>query len=129
MAENPYSETTNDAVNSWARIHGNGEQTHVHIVTIADDYAAVALDVDPREYEPVAAELLAFDPTLEGAMERARRWMETHPKGVLGDAAGDGGGGMGSAVVEGLKKLNDYGNNLADQQQQAGNSPGPEGEK
>lgn len=111
-----YSEGEAAVERAWHRVHGNSEQTHVLVVDLGEHYAAVALDVDPREFDPVAADILAFDPTPEGAQTRAERWMETHPKGILGDG-GDGGGGIGGKLVGGLRKLNDYGNDLAQQQQ------------
>lgn len=116
MALNPYNPTSNDSVKAWARIHGNGEQTHVHVLDVGDDYIVVAVDIDPRDYEPVASDLLAYDPTLEGAVERAQRWMESNPKGIAG-GDGQANGSGGSKLMGALKKLNDYGNSLADQQQ------------
>lgn len=113
-----YSSTKEDIVKTYRRIHANGEQTHVAIITVGEDnYAAIAYDVDPRDYDPVAGEIIAFDPTLEGAVERADRWMDTHPKGILGGQEDDDSGGLWSAVMRGLKKLNDYGNDMIEEQQ------------
>lgn len=113
--ELPYNDTDDDLVATYRRVHANGEQTHVAVLSAgSNDYVAVAYDIDPRDYVPVAAECVAFDPTLEGVCERARRWMQQHPKGVAGaDESGEGGGSGGrmlGAVMQMGKKLNDYGN-------------------
>lgn len=113
-----YGDTKEDIVKTYRRIHANGEQTHVAIISVGeDDYAAISYDVDPRDYDPVAGKLIAFDPTLEGAVERADRWMETHPKGILGTQDEDG-DGLWDSVMRALKKLNDYGNDMIEEQQQ-----------
>lgn len=125
---NPYQHTTADCARAFRRIHGNGEQTHVLVVGIdADRYVALAVDVDPVEFQPGAAEPIAYDPTPDGAAEKARRWMETHPKGVLGEDA-DEGGSLGSKIarfiVEGARKLDDYGDRQVEQMQdQQGGRP------
>lgn len=114
---NPYTQTKEDIAASYRRIHGNSEQTHIAVLSAGENaYVAVAYDVDPREYEPVAAEIIAYDPTIDGVVQKADRWMETHPKGVLGESESGGGG---SRVLSALKKLNDYGNNLADQPEES----------
>lgn len=104
---------------AYHRVHATSEQTHVYVAACGDSYVAIAIDVDPREYETVAGHLIAYDPTQEGAERRAERWMENYPKGILGAVdEEDGGGGIGQRLVGGLQRLNDYGNRLADQQQQ-----------
>jgi len=121
-----YTESPEDIVKTWFRSHQNSEQTRVSILSAGDDaYVAVAYDVDLGDYSPVAAELIAFDPTLEGAHQRATRWMERNPKGVAyqdGDESGDGGGGKVVSVLKRLaKNVNDYGNQqMEDIQQQGG---------
>jgi len=118
----PYTDSDEDVVKTYRRVHANGEQTHVALLSAgSDDYVAVAYDIDPREYRPVAAECVAFDPTLEGVCERARRWMQRHPKGVAeaSDGGSDGGGRVMGAVMKMGKKLNDYGNQQIEQVQES----------
>lgn len=91
-----------ETAESWTRIHGNGEQTRVAILDVGVGFVAVAVDIDPRTYQPVDAELVAYDPTLPGAEQRAERWLQSHAKGV---SPGDGGSGLLSAIWGGLKKL------------------------
>lgn len=117
MALNPYNDMDATVADAYARIHGNGEQTHVAIVSAGDGYVAVAYDIDPREFEPVEAEIIAYDPTISGCQTRAERWMEQHPKGILGE---EGGGGIWASIADGLKRLNDYGDDLVEEQQQGG---------
>lgn len=118
-----YDQTSDDVVATHRRVHANGEQTHVAILSVSErDYAAVAFDLNPADFEPVAAACVGYDPTLEGITERAERWMDTHPRGVLGGEGEDSGGG--SKVLAYLKrvamKLNEYGNQQIEQQQQGG---------
>lgn len=123
-----YDDADDDGVRAYRRIHANGEQTRVMIIKVADrDYAAVAYDVDPSEFTPLQAETIAYDPTLEGATERAERWMQQHPKGVAQSLSNGDGGESGSSTLSKITamagKLNDYGNDLrenAQQQQQGG---------
>jgi len=69
-----YDETDDDVVRTYRRVHGNGEQTHVAVLSVSDrDYAAVAYDLNPAAFEPVAAEAIGYDPTLEGIHERTER--------------------------------------------------------
>lgn len=117
-----YDDADDDAVRAYRRIHANGEQTRVVIVNVAGrDYAAVAYDIRPSDFSPLAAETIAYDPTLEGVTERAERWMQEHPKGVMqaqgGSDESDGGGAL-ATVKKAAGKLNDYGNDLREQQQQ-----------
>lgn len=115
----PYNDTDDDLVKTYRRVHANGEQTHVAILSAGSDYyVAVAYDIDPRDFIPVAAECVAFDPTLEGVCERAQRWMERHPKGVMGENESGGGSRFMSAIVKGANKLNDYGNQQVQQMQE-----------
>lgn len=118
----PYDGTTEDVVATYRRVHGNGEQTHVAILSAGrEHYVAVAYDIDPVEFTPVAAEAVAYDPTLEGCVERARRWMDSHPKGV---AADEDGGGWLSKVWAVLARLDEYGNEqLDDIEGQQGGQP------
>lgn len=126
MTVNPYSDASGTTKDAWARVHGNGEQTHVVLLSVGNDsHVAVAYDIDPRSFEPLAAEAIAYDPTIEGCRTRATRWMEEHPKGILGDGSG-GGSGVVSKMVDGVKKLNEYGNDLAEQQ--AAEPPEKEGQ-
>lgn len=101
-----YTESDETIVHSYRRIHANGEQTHVHILSTGDRYTVVAADVDPREFVPVAGETIGYEPTVESAQERAQAWMEANSKGI---AESDG---KGNVIVRLLKKLNDYGNDL-----------------
>lgn len=99
-----YSDVGGHVERSWRRVHANSEQTYVYVVSTGDaGYAAIAADVDPREYKPVEAEIIAYDPTLEGAIERAERWMEQNRKGVASSSSG----GVLRKLYE---KLNDFGN-------------------
>lgn len=123
-----YEDTDDVIAHTFGRVHGNGEQTHVAIISSGEDsYVAVAYDIDPREFEPVAAECVAYDPTLEGVIKRAKRWMEQNPKGV---AYQDGDGEASNSenkILATLKrmavKLNEYGNQQTEQmqKQQGGN--------
>lgn len=118
-----YTETNEDVVKTYRRVHNNGEQTHVIVQSLGQrDYVGVAVDVNPGDFEGQAAEVIAYDPTLEGVHERTQRWMDTHGKGVLGgQPQGSEGGKQGSKVVEILKRMakgiNDYGNQQVDQMQ------------
>lgn len=109
-----YQYSDEDHVKSWKRIHGNGEETHVHIVSCGERYVVLAGDVDPREFAAVGSGAIAYSPTLEAAQERAEAWMEQHPKGILGES--ESSGGVGSKLIGALRKLNDYGNSLQEQQ-------------
>lgn len=117
-----YSETDDDVVRTYRRVHANGEQTHVAIVSASErDYAAVAYDLRPGDFTPLAAEAIGYDPTLEGIRERVERWLDEHPKGVLGGdsgESGDGGRDWKKLFMKVLKGLNDYGNKQRDQMQQ-----------
>lgn len=117
-----YHQTSEDVVRTYRRIHGNGEQTHVVIMSVGDrDYAAVAYDIDPSEFSEGHAETIAYDPTIEGVVERAERWMERNPKGVLQSMGGgedDSGGGKTWERVKAMAgKLNEYGNEQRKQMQ------------
>lgn len=105
-----YQDATEKVAQSWKRIHANGEETHVHILTAGERHAAIAVDINPIDFEIVDSAVISYSPTKEGATEQAYAWMEQHPKGVAG------GGGGGSRLMGLLKKINDYGENLADQQ-------------
>ncbi|TQQ78596.1 hypothetical protein EGH24_13825 [Halonotius terrestris] len=67
---------------AWQRVHANGEQTRVVIEPWGDAFAVIAADIDPADFEGLAAEVVAVDPTVDGAEERARRWLAANPKGV-----------------------------------------------
>lgn len=117
----PYDDTAEDVVATYRRVHGNGEQTHVAVLSAGrEHYAAVAYDLDPVTFTPVAAEAVAYDPTLDGCVERAQRWMDQHPKGVADD--GDGGGWMDKLWAV-LKRLDEYGNEQLDEAQRKGGQP------
>jgi hypothetical protein len=106
MPEHAYNDTTNDIAKSWCRVHANGEQTHVYLLSCDDsDYTAVAVDVDPREYDAVAAEVIEYTSALEAACASAQAWMAQHPKGIVGAGDGDDGDGLASKVWRGLQKL------------------------
>jgi len=77
----------------------------VYLLSAGDtDYVALAMDCAPGEPAGLDAELIGYQPTLEGAHEVAARWMARNPKGILGD--GDGGGdGMASKLWAVLSKL------------------------
>lgn len=110
---NAYTESKDDIAASYRRIHANDERTHVYILSCGESaYVALAADVDPIEYQAVAAELIAFSPTLDAAHEHAQRWMETHSRGIAGE---DNNSGFLKTM---LTKLNSYGEELAEQQQQ-----------
>jgi hypothetical protein len=121
-----YTETTEDVLKTYRRIHGNSDQTHVAILSLGErDYVSVAVDVNPGDFEGQAAEVVAYDPTIEGVHERTQRWMDGHPKGVLGgQPQGSEGGKQGSKVLDILKRIvrgiNDYGNQQVDDIQQQG---------
>lgn len=120
-----YTDTAEDIVHSYRRVHANSEQTHVVVLSAGNDrYAVVAYDLDPVDLQPVAAEAVAFDPTLDGAVERARRWMEAHPRGVAGGGAGAESWGqkLKRALLMAGQKLDEYGNRQMEQmdQQQGG---------
>lgn len=112
MTNHAYEPGENRVVDSFRRIHANSEQTHVIVVETGEDYAAIAYDIDPREYEPVASEIIAYDPTKAGAKQRASRWCQENPKGIGRQSGGPG------LLRRVLSKLNSYGQTLADQQQQ-----------
>ena len=102
-----YSEADETLVEAYGRTHANGERTMVHIVSVGERYAAVGIDVDPVEFEPVDAEIIAYSPTETAAREHATRWMEQHPRGVAGD--GKESGVVGS-LLTGLQKLDQSAN-------------------
>jgi hypothetical protein len=106
-----YDDTREKAEATYRRIHANGEQTFVHIISCGERYIVIAADVDPRNYEGVEGELIDYASTKRGAKDKARAWMEQHPKGIVGDSGGGSGRIMGF-----FKKLNDYGNSMAEQQ-------------
>lgn len=123
---NPYSQADFDATDAFYRVHNNGEQTHVVVLQAdADEYAAVAYDVDPTEGgDPVAAACVAYGADKKAVLADAREWMTAHPKGVL-QATGDGekssgGEGWTAKIVRMLKGLDDYGNDLIKQDQGGG---------
>lgn len=121
-----YDEADDDVVRAYRRVHANGEQTRVIIVKVADrDYAAIAYDLRPSDFTPMAAVPIAYDPTVEGVEERAERWMQEHPKGAMQalDAEEDSGSGTLSKLKGMAGKLNEYGNDLREQQMQQGNQP------
>lgn len=123
--ELPFTETDESVLDTYRRVHGNGEQTHVAVLSAGESrYVAVAYDIDPVELAPGAAECVAYDPTLEGVRERARRWMERNPKGVIGDAEDGGSGRLTGSIIKGLKKMNDYGNQQVEQVQEQQNQQG-----
>jgi len=99
-----YNDTHEDIAKSYRRIHGNGEETHVHILTCGEDrYVVLAADVDPREYQGGGAACLGYEPSIDAAHERAQAWMEQHPKGVApGD---DDGPGLAARIWGALQKL------------------------
>lgn len=114
-----FAEADDAAVRSFRRVHANGEQTRVLVVKVADrDYAAIAYDLDPSDFTPLAAECIAYDPTVEGATERAERWMQAHPKGVLGAGDDDGGSRWLDVLKRIAGKINEYGNEQIEQTQQ-----------
>lgn len=104
-----YTSSEESLAKSYQRIHANSEQTHVHILSVGDSaYAAVAFDVDPREYEPVDAEIIAYDPTLDGVVARTDRWLETNPKGIASESSG----GLWARLLGLLEHLDDYGTEM-----------------
>lgn len=109
---NPYTETKDQVVKAYRRVHANSEQTHVMVLTVGeDDYIAVAYDIDPVEVEPLGSTVVGYDPTLEGITDRAQRWMQGHPKGILGGKSGQSqGSSFSTKIMTLLRKLNDYGN-------------------
>ena len=110
-----YNDTKEEMVTSFRRIHANGEQTAVHIISSGNErYVTVAVDVDPRDFSPVASEAIGYDPTIESAHERATAWMEANPKGV----AGENGDSSGGFLKKLFHRINDYGNELQKQNQQ-----------
>lgn len=113
MATHAYDDDDAELVNVLRRIHANSEQTWVLVVeTDADNYAAVAVDIDPREYEAVAAEEIAHSPTATGANKRAEQWAAEHSKGVAGDSK------SGGHLTRLVSKVADAGESLAENQQQ-----------
>jgi hypothetical protein len=84
-----YESLPEDIAKSYRRIHANGEETRVHILSCGEDrYVTVAVDVDPKEFQPGAAATIAYSPSIDAAHERAQAWMEAHPRGV--DPGGNG---------------------------------------
>lgn len=119
-----YTETNEGVLKTCRRIHANGEQTHVAILSVGDrDYVAVAYDIRPSDFTPIAAEAIGYDPTIEGVVERVERWLDEHPKGVAyeGSEAGGSGGGRDwkKTIMTILKRLNEYGNRQREQITQA----------
>lgn len=122
---NPYANTDDELIDTYRRIHANGEQTHVVVMTAGEAYVATAYDIDPVDLAPVAAECVAYDPTIEGIGERVQRWMQANPRGVVGDGGGENGDGLGQKLnrffIRMLKRLNEYGNRqMEDMHQQGG---------
>ena len=106
LADLPYTRAGDpiETVSSYRRVHANSEQTHVVIAAISDQsYVAFAYDIDPRDYDAVAGELIGYEPTLDGAQTRAQQWMHQHPRGIGADE--DGGGGIGAKLFGFLKQL------------------------
>lgn len=116
MNDHAYDDYDHGYAAGYRRIHANSEETHVVVIERGDDYTAIAIDIDPREYSAVASEVISFDPTLESAVQRAGRWMQQHPKGIAGGES-DGGGGAWQAIMGMLRKLNEYGNQQTEQMQ------------
>jgi len=99
-----YNDNPEDIAKSYRRIHANGEETHVHILSCGEDrYVVVAADVDPREFAGGGAACLGYAPSIDAAHERAEVWMEQHPKGVAPD--GDDGPGLAARIWGALQKL------------------------
>lgn len=115
MSEHAYQDYEHGYAHSWKRIHGNAEETHVFIMEQTDDYLVLAMDIDPRDWEPVAAEAVAYEPTLEGAVKRSESWMRENPKGIAG-------GEDGSRIMGALKKIaektDDYGSQQVEELQE-----------
>lgn len=116
---NPYDDTDDEIVRTHGRVHANGEQTHVAIMSCGErHYVAVAYDIRPADFTPIAAQAVAYDPTIEGATQRAENWMENNPKGVAPGEDSDDSSGVLRTLKGAGQKLNDYGNTLAEKQQQ-----------
>lgn len=125
---NPYTPADFTAVDGFYRVHRTAEQTHVAILQAdADEWAAVAYDVDPTADDAadraVAAECIAHGESKADVTAAARQWMTSHPKGVLqeaaeGEATASGGEGWTAKIVRMLKGLDSYGNDLIDQNTQ-----------
>lgn len=106
MSQHAYQDADDEVAAAYRRIHANGERTHVYIVSMGrTDYAVLATDVDPATVEGLTGECIAVAPTLEGAHEHAARWMDRHPKGILGASADGSRGGWLSKVWAALSKL------------------------
>jgi light-regulated signal transduction histidine kinase (bacteriophytochrome) len=99
-----YTDHGESVIDSYRRVHGNGEETHILIVSCNERYVALAYDVDPRDFEPVASHLISYSPTQQAAEERVRVWMENNPKGVAYDQEDDS-EGIGAKIWNALKKL------------------------
>lgn len=109
-----YTEAREGLVGTYRRVHANGEQTYVYIVSAGESaYVGVVADVDPREYEGVSGEVVAYDPTLEGVQARVERWLQSNPKGLAGSSGGAS--GLLGRLLGVLRRVDDYGSGLAQQ--------------
>jgi len=90
MSDHAYTNHDHGYAASWRRIHGNSEETHVFVIERNDDYMAVALDIDPRDWSAVASDAICYEPTLESAIKKAQTWMREHPKGIASSKSGSG---------------------------------------
>jgi len=92
-----FREGEENVVETYVRTHANGEQTYVYLVSCGDQYSAIAIDVAPREIQPIASYLIATKGTLKRTRREAEIWMEDNAKGIAPEDS-DSGGFLGRIV-------------------------------
>lgn len=110
-----YRDTDEQIVESFRRVHGNYDETHVYIVKNGSKkFTVMAVDVYPDDHEPIAAEVIANEKRKDVADDRAHDWMEAHPKGIAGKESGDS--GLLAKLMGAIMKVDKAGTNMVDQQ-------------
>lgn len=115
MTNHVYRDTDEQIVNSFRRVHGNHDETHVYIVKNGSKkFTIMAVDVYPENHEPIASEVIAHEKRKDVAEDRAQDWMEAHPKGIAGNESS--GGGILAKVMGAIMKVDEAGKDMATQQ-------------